>query len=57
MTDQPLITQIFASEEDCPDCGINIDPHHCPFREEIDCDSETLCVCCPFHTQQCADDI
>lgn len=34
-----------------------IEPHPCPFAEEVDGDSETLCTCCPFCTENCADTI
>jgi hypothetical protein len=32
-------------------------PHTCPFEEEINGDSETLCNCCPECEHQCAMDI
>jgi hypothetical protein len=38
----------------CDDC---YDEHTCPYAEDINNDSETLCTCCEYCTQQCADDI
>ncbi len=31
--------------------------HTCPFREDINNDSETLCNCCEACTQECSDEI
>lgn len=31
--------------------------HTCPYSEEINDDSQSLCHCCPVCTQECADDI
>jgi len=31
--------------------------HICPYKEDIDGDSKTLCSCCEYCTQQCADDV
>jgi hypothetical protein len=31
--------------------------HTCPFSEEINGDSESLCTCCEYCTHQCAQDI
>jgi len=31
--------------------------HFCPFLAEIENDFKTLCVCCPFCTEECALDI
>jgi len=33
------------------------EPHSCPFSEEINDDSTTLCTCCADCMQECADDI
>jgi len=33
------------------------EPHPCPYREEINDDSETLCTCCQECAQECANDI
>lgn len=33
------------------------EPHTCPFAEEINEDSVTLCTCCPDCTRECARDI
>lgn len=32
-------------------------PHVCPFKQEINNDSKTLCRCCPECTRECAYDI
>ena len=34
-----------------------VEPHTCPFEEEINGDSETLCTCCIHCQQSCAEDI
>ena len=43
----------------CKTCGINpaTKPHTCPYKEDINHDSETKCTCCSVCTQNCADDI
>jgi len=50
-----------TTEEKCPssfNCGnAATEPHTCPFAEEINDDSETLCTCCDDCTQECAWDI
>ena len=33
------------------------DPHPCPYQQEINDDSETLCNCCAECQAECADDI
>lgn len=39
-------------------CGSEkIEPHTCPFAEEIGEDFETLCDCCDYCTTECAMDI
>ena len=51
---------IEALEDDrCPSCKQEKadGPHTCPFAEEINGDSHSLCYCCSFCTQQCAMDI
>lgn len=43
---------------DNPCCNItNINPHTCPYKEEINFDSESLCTCCEECTHQCTMDI
>lgn len=32
-------------------------PHICPYAQDINNDSETLCDCCEGCSQDCADDI
>ena len=40
------------------DCGNNVESlHTCPYREEINGDSETLCNCCSDCEHTCAMDI
>lgn len=34
-----------------------IEPHTCPFREDVNDDYEYTCTCCPYCTQECAEDI
>lgn len=43
----------------CPRCGYNhsVELHTCPFAEEINGDSTTLCQCCKDCEYQCAQDI
>lgn len=31
--------------------------HSCPYKADVNDDSETECDCCPYCEQQCADDI
>jgi hypothetical protein len=38
-------------------CGEDIEPHGCPFAEEIHGDTESLCNCCADCEYQCAMDI
>ncbi len=39
-------------------CGNDAcEPHPCPYREEIDDDSETLCDCCEECKGECAMDV
>ena len=33
------------------------EPHFCPYRREINDDSETLCDCCERCEDECRDDI
>lgn len=30
-----------------------IQPHTCPYQEELNNDHETLCECCPYCEMQC----
>lgn len=43
----------------CGKCGNNpaTEDHACPYAEDINGDSETLCNCCADCCQDCADDI
>ena len=43
----------------CQGCNTNNgeELHHCPYREDIDGDKETLCNCCHQCTEKCEDDI
>ena len=44
----------------CPKEGCTreaAEPHPCPFLEEIEEDSETLCTCCEWHEEECRLDI
>lgn len=41
----------------CRDDHPKAEPHACPFDEEVNGDSETLCRCCESCTSECADDI
>ena len=37
-------------------CGeIEIQPHTCPYKEDINDDSETICNCCSVCRKNCAD--
>lgn len=49
-----------TNEDLCPSCGKNpaaIEPHTCPFAEDVEDDHETLCQCCEECTHECAMDI
>lgn len=43
----------------CEKCQTNpaIEPHTCPYLEDIHDDDKTLCTCCPECEQECAWDI
>ncbi len=39
-------------------CGEEaVEPHTCPYKEEINDDSESECECCAFCEQECCWDI
>ncbi len=41
-----------------PECGTEaIEAHPCPYQEEINDDSETLCRCCEKCGVYCADEV
>lgn len=45
-------------EEEHHGCGHEaIEPHTCPFAEDIHGDSETLCTCCEACEHECLMDI
>jgi hypothetical protein len=46
----------YDDEQIC-DCGNASSLHTCPFAEEINNDSESLCNCCNDCTHECAQDI
>ncbi len=41
----------------CPEDTERPEPHPCPFNEEMNGDSETLCTCCSSCEEGCAMDI
>jgi hypothetical protein len=43
----------------CEKCNVNEaqEEHICPYKAEINDDTETLCTCCEERKQECADDI
>lgn len=43
----------------CPRCSKPTEnrPHTCPYQQEINDDSATLCLCCDSCMQECIDDI
>ena len=49
---EPLIEPRSA----CSKCGPQ-EPHTCPYNEEINDDSESLCECCPCAEHECLMDI
>jgi hypothetical protein len=46
-------------DDRCPTCKTEMaqGPHTCPYSEEINGDTFSLCHCCSFCTGQCAMDI
>jgi hypothetical protein len=40
-----------------PTVGTAVEPHTCPYKVDINDDSETLCTCGPEKMQDCRDDI
>lgn len=54
----PLGVMIDAFTGDLERCQNEaLEPHPCPFREEIYEDSKTLCRCCEECMNECCDDI
>lgn len=43
--------------ERCPHTRRHLPPHICPYRDDVNGDSETLCNCCEDCTHECAMDI
>lgn len=61
---QCIEVEEYANEEpetqnnECSNCNeYSIEPHTCPFKVEINDDSETLCSCCESCTHECAMEI
>ena len=46
-------------KEKCETCGksASLDPHPCPFNEDVHNDSVTLCNCCENCQYECSQDI
>lgn len=42
--------------DSCPDCNIQIEPHTCPYKVDVEDDYEE-CTCCEKCQDECADDI
>ncbi len=62
---QAILDKIYVSkkksvyhpyDESCT-CDREYEEHTCPFSEEINDDHESLCTCCPYHEQQCREDV
>jgi len=55
----PIAAEFIDLEEKCQCCGKNDaeEPHTCPYAEEINNNSETLCNCCPDCMYECSMDI
>lgn len=51
-----LVTEGPLPEPEADCCG-GVEPHTCPYKEEINDDSETLCTCCDECAHQCRMDI
>ena len=47
----------YGTDEHCTCDKYHYNEHTCPFDEEINDDSGTLCNCCPYCKYQCAMDI
>ena len=58
-TEYPVAAEFIEAVEKCESCGKNdaTEPHTCPYAEEINNNSETLCNCCQDCVNQCAMDI
>ena len=41
----------------CRECEENTIAHTCPYAEDVNNDSESLCYCCDDCTYECAQDI
>lgn len=47
-----------SEQEAIHGCGHEqTEPHTCPYAEDVNNDSETLCTCCDACAQECAYDI
>lgn len=60
----PNANRDFLRTDECPkkdtayDCtNVPTELHTCPFREDVNDDSETLCTCCENCQHGCAQDI
>lgn len=38
-------------------CSEGYEEHSCPYQSDVNNDDEFKCNCCPYCTQNCADDI
>lgn len=54
-----IILKEVKDDSTCENCGKNPAEalHPCPFRADVNDDSETLCNCCPECEHECAMDI
>lgn len=57
MTSERTVQAAIASK--CERCGKEAgrEPHSCPYKSEINDDSETLCTCCWDCQVECSDNI
>ena len=53
----PMLTVDEAYEGECTCDEHEHDYHLCPFGQEVEGDYEKECSCCPFCTEQCAQNI
>jgi len=47
----------YGTDEYCTCDKYTYEEHTCPYAEDINGDSETLCTCCPYCEHQCCMDI
>ena len=51
------VIKILCEGRHCGGMGEGLPEHTCPYAEDVNSDSETLCTCCDMCQHECAMDI